>query len=148
MPRNRFNLYVPQKQASPRVKKVAREIKRILAEIFLKQDIPPIWNKNDEMVPFPGILTITDVQLSADLIECKVFVMPLANQNIEKVEPYLTLAAPVIRKCFAEKSMLRFVPNFRFYLDSSFQIAERIDKLININKQHENNHSFEQEAKE
>lgn len=128
--RSRLQLYVPERRESSRVKKVAREIRRILSEIFAEQDIPPVWDAGGAVVPFPGPLTVTDVKLAADLVDCKVFVMPLANRQAEAVEPYFSLAAPLVRKQFAARSVLRLVPNFHFLLDSSFQTAERLDALL------------------
>lgn len=136
MSKQRLSLFVPEGKSSPRVKKVAREIRRILSEIFMRQDIPPVWDDEGTLVPFPGPLTVTDVQLSADLVECRVFVMPLANKHADAIAPYFALATPLVRKQFAQYSELRLVPNFHFSLDTSFAVAEKIDALIFQNHEH------------
>ncbi|MDR2464642.1 MAG: 30S ribosome-binding factor RbfA [Holosporales bacterium] len=130
MPRQQLDLFVPQRSISPRVKRVEKEIRHLLSDILQRKDIPPIFDTNNNLMPFPGIITVTGVKISADLRECKVFVMPLANKMIDAVLPYFELACPIIRKIFAQKSKMRFVPNFTFEIDSSFATAERIEQLL------------------
>lgn len=130
MPKRSLNLFVPTRTPSPRPHRVEKEIKRILSEIFQRQEVPPIWGEDDALIPFPGPLTVTDVKISADLRECTVFVMPLANHLADTLAPYFEHATPVIRKLFAGKASFRIVPNFRFVLDSSFATADKIEALL------------------
>lgn len=134
MPKRQLDLFIPLKAPSPRLKRVEKEIKQILSEIFQRQDIPPIWDEKGQLIPFPGIITITYVKISSDLQECSVFIMPLANRVVGNIESYFEKAAPLIRKSFAQKSVLRLIPHFKFQLDSSFSTAERIEKLLNSHK--------------
>jgi ribosome-binding factor A len=133
MSRQQLDLFVSQKAPSPRIKRVEKEVRNLLAGILQRNEIPPIFDKNNQLVPFPGIITVTGVKMSMDLHECKVFIIPLANKMIDSVSPYFELATPVIRKVFAQKSKMRFVPNFKFEIDSSFATADRIEKLLKEN---------------
>jgi ribosome-binding factor A len=60
--------------------------------------------------------------------------MPLANMHAEFVEPYFSVATPLVRKAFAKKTSLKFVPNFYFKLDSSFSDIEHLEELMQKNK--------------
>ncbi|MDR0630992.1 MAG: 30S ribosome-binding factor RbfA [Holosporales bacterium] len=128
-----LDLFVPTRAPSPRVNRVEKEIRAILSNIFQRQDIPPIFSKLGDVIPFPGIVTITRVKISPDLRECKVFLRPLIGEHAEKVVDYFSVAVPVIRKLFAQQSRLRVVPNFKFEIDLSFEAAERIDELLRKN---------------
>lgn len=130
MSKRPLNLFVPTKAPSTRPHRVEKEIRRLLSEIFQRQEMPPIWDDDRKEIPFPGPLTVTEVQISKDLRECNVFVMPLANRQVNAIGPYFERATPVLRKVFAERSTLRLVPNFRVRLDNSFATAERIEALL------------------
>ncbi|MDR1907778.1 MAG: 30S ribosome-binding factor RbfA [Holosporales bacterium] len=145
MPSSQLNLFVPARAPLPRVKRVEKEVRAILADIFQRQDIPPVFDKDKKLIPFPGIITVTGVHISGDLRECKVFLMPLASNvlhagehdNAEVILNYFETATPLIRKVFAHQSKMRIVPNFHFEIDSSFAVAERIDELLKINSSKE-----------
>ncbi|MDR3285143.1 MAG: ribosome-binding factor A [Holosporales bacterium] len=133
MRKNQLNLFLPEKPNSSRVEKVASGIKRVLSEIFQRQEIPSVFNAQNKQVILPNI-TVTHIKLSTDLRECTVWVTPLANKNAEDVELYFNLATPLIRKIFAKKSNMKFIPNFYFKLDSSILEVERIEKILQENK--------------
>ncbi|GHS92327.1 hypothetical protein AGMMS49949_04330 [Alphaproteobacteria bacterium] len=130
MAKNPLDLFVPQKLPSPRTNRVAKEIQRLLSQLFQRQDLPPVWNESQQIMPFPGPITITEVKVSSDLQACTVFFMPLARQNVEAWHYYFKRATPLIRKQFAKQSLLRFVPSFVFLLDPQFEIEERMDLLL------------------
>lgn len=125
-----LNLFVPTRTPSPRTKRVEHEVRHILAEIFQRQDIPPVRGADRQIVPFPGPLTVTSVKISPDLRECRVGVLPLDPKKSEEMVTYFELATPLIRKSFAGRSIFRVVPHFRFQLDSTFATAERLEALL------------------
>jgi ribosome-binding factor A len=127
------NLFVPEKARFPRLVRVASEIKKVLSEIFQRQEVQAVFDKNGDLIEFPNYVTVTNVKISRDLRECKVWIMPFTDSHIEKTMLYFDVAAPFIRKVFAQKSKLRLVPNFHFKLDSSIEEVERITKLLNKN---------------
>lgn len=131
-----LNLFLPEKQSSPRVKKVESKVKRILSEIFQRDSIPPIRNEEGEFLNFPGPITINHIKISSDLKDCKVFIMPLANINVEKIAPYFEHATPVIRKIFAKQSDMRFIPEFHFILDDKISYIEKLENIIKENQKH------------
>jgi ribosome-binding factor A len=125
-----LDLFVPEKSTFPRSKRAAKEVKRLLSEIFQKQDVPPFLGPDQQYLTFPGQVTITDVKISNDLKECTVSIVSLANSRTEDVEAYFCQATSLIRKIFARKSTLRFVPHFTFRLDDSFLKVAELEKLL------------------
>lgn len=125
-----LDLFLPAKAPSPRLKRVEREIRQLLAEIFQRQDVPAVWDADRKAVPFPGPVTVTHVKISPDLRECRVGILPLDPKKAEEWEHYVALATPLIRKSFAHRSIFRVVPQFHFYLDPSFATAERLEALL------------------
>jgi ribosome-binding factor A len=128
--KEKLDLFTPAKLASPRVNRAAKEVMRILSEIFQRREIPAVLDHDGKVVQFPGIITITDVKISPDLRECKVFISSLTNKNDEEVKSYFDKANHFIRKVFAQKSTMKFVPNFTFCLDERIEVADRIDKIL------------------
>jgi ribosome-binding factor A len=118
---------------------VEKEIRAVLSAMFQRQSIPPVFNKGGDVIPFPGVVTITNVKISGDLRECKVLVTPFASKETDSIIHYFEKATPLIRKMFAQHSNLKAVPNFKFELDTSFEEAERIDELLRKNNEQSTN---------
>lgn len=137
--KQQLDLFVPAKAPSPRLKRVEHEVRQILAEIFQKQDIAPVWNEERELIPFPGPLTVTSVKISPDLHECWIGVTPLDPNKAAATERYLPAAEPLIRKSFAKRSVFRVVPRLFFHLDTTFAKAERLDALLKARSPREEN---------
>lgn len=133
--RSKLDLHLPEKAPSPRVQRVSKEVKQILSDIFLRQELPPIFDENNNVVECPFSLTITNIKLSSDLKECKVFLTSLGKQNVDFIERYFMYATPVVRKMFAKKSVLKFVPNFVFLLDETLDKIEKLDNIFKINRE-------------
>ena len=108
---------------SIRQKKVAREIQRDLA-VILNQMAPKILGKE--------IITLIDVEVSPDLSIAKCYIGFMNSDDKKLSLDTVEFHAKEIRKIFASgpgRSMKK-VPEFRFYLDTSMDHAERIDKLL------------------
>ena len=129
-----LDLFVPTKSPSHRLKRVEREVRQLLADIFQRQDIPVVWDANRNSVPFPGPVTVTHVKISPDLRECRVGILPLDPKKSDEWSRYAALAAPLIRKSFANRSIFRVVPQFHFYLDPTFETAERLEALLALKR--------------
>ena len=80
-----------------------------------------------------GLLTITDVKVSADFSYAKVYVTNLASDGNESPEviQYLNEAAPYLRKLIGKEAKLRVIPEFRFVYDESIAYGNRLSKIIN-----------------
>jgi len=76
-------------------------------------------------------ITISEISVSPDLSNARVYTMPLGGQHSETVLPALNRLAPVIQREVAGKVHLRRVPRLKFLLDDSFETAARLNMVFN-----------------
>ncbi len=76
------------------------------------------------------VVTVTEVRPAPDLKSATVFVMPLGGENEEEAVAALARAAPYLRRRIAAEVNLRYAPELRFALDTSFDTADRIERLL------------------
>jgi len=94
--------------------------------------------------PRLGFVTITRVELSADLRNAKIFFSVLGNgEAYKKTKDALDSALGFIRKLISERINLRFSPEIIFRDDRSSEYSVRIEEVLNEIRQKE-----EQERKE
>ena len=79
-------------------------------------------------------LTISYVKMSKDLRIANVYLMPLGGENKNKIIEEINNQRFIFQK-FLSKAKLnsKFTPKINFYLDDSFDEAEKIEKLL-LNK--------------
>ena len=79
-------------------------------------------------------ITISYVKMSKDLRIANVYLMPLGGKNKNKIIEEINSQKYVFQK-FLSKARLnsKFTPKINFYLDDSFDEAEKIEKLL-LNK--------------
>lgn len=111
-------------QPSQRGLKVSEEIRRALSGIF-QEGI--FWEKELENIS----LTITEVRISPDLRNARVFVLPLGKEASGSLMRILGKMIPRIRKTLSKKLRLRVVPDLTFHMDNSFDNFKQIDSLLN-----------------
>jgi ribosome-binding factor A len=75
-------------------------------------------------------LTVTEVRMSPDLKHANAYVMPLGGANGAEVVEGLNRVAGYLRHEVAKDVPLKFLPEYRFYLDNSFDEGARIDALL------------------
>ncbi len=113
-----------------RTDKLARQIQRDLGEIF---------NSLSSKLFENAFITIMEVRVSADLGIAKVYlgIMNYAKKN-ELLE-MIKFHTPAIRKNLSDKirNQVRKIPNLHFYLDTTLDNAEHIEKLLEKIKQEE-----------
>jgi ribosome-binding factor A len=81
--------------------------------------------------PAIGFVTVTDVEVSADLRNARVYVSVLGDgdrkheslKGLERARPYL-------QNLLGSRVRLRYLPVLRFLLDESIEYGNRIDALI------------------
>ncbi len=108
--------------ASQRQLRVGEEIRHILANLIMRND----WPKGELSNP----VTVTRVDISPDLQNAVVLVMPLGGLKREESMAFLTEMAPYMRKYLADHMGLRRVPYLKFLLDETFDKAEKMDRLL------------------
>ena len=82
--------------------------------------------------PRMGFVTITRVELTADLRNAKIFFSVLGNdENYKKTQEALDSGAGFIRKMLAETINLRYAPEIIFREDRSSEYSVRIQEILN-----------------
>ena len=95
----------------------------------LKREISVILQKEFKD-PRVGMVTISEVVVSKDLSNAKVFFFMMDEQEVEKTEKILNAAAGFFRSKLAHSVILRTVPKLNFKYDDSLAKGGRIDSLL------------------
>ena len=106
-----------------RLERVAELIRHALSEILARGDV-----LDDTLERHP--VTVPVVRMSPDLKLAMVSVMPLGGRDAAATIDALNRHKKEIRTLLAHKVNLKFAPELRFALDSSFDAQERIDALL------------------
>ncbi|HUP95982.1 MAG TPA: 30S ribosome-binding factor RbfA [Burkholderiales bacterium] len=78
-----------------------------------------------------GLLTITDVEVSADQSHAKVFFTLLGDETrVKETTIGLTRAAGFLRTQLAQRMKLRTVPTLEFKYDASIERGMKLSRLI------------------
>ena len=121
---------IRQSNSSPysqRQLRVGELIKQSLGQIFLRDEakVPTLITKN---------ITVTEVRMSPDLKSARAYVIPLGGKDTENAVNVLTQFSYLIRKALSKKIDMKFLPKVSFVGDTSFDYAEKIERLIQKNK--------------
>ena len=113
--------------SSQRQMRFSELIRSIISECLLVEDF---YNLSFETAS----ITISYVKMSKDLRLANVYVMPLGGVNKTKIIEELNEKKYIFQK-FLSKARLnsKFTPKIIFFLDDSFDEAEKIEKLL-LNK--------------
>ena len=113
---------------SQRQLRVGETLRHVLSEILMRQDFfdPDLANVS---------VTISEILVSPDLRNARVYTMPLGGINVDIILPALNRLAPVIQSLVAKKVHLRRTPRLRFFLDNSFENAAKMNQLFHAIKQ-------------
>jgi len=113
-----------------RTDKLARQIQRDLGEIF---------NSLSSRLFENAFITIMEVRVSADLGIAKVYIGVMNYPKKQELLELIQFHNPLIRKTLSDKirNQVRKIPNLQFYLDTTLDNAEHIEKLLEKIKQDE-----------
>jgi ribosome-binding factor A len=109
-----------------RTERVAGEIREVLGEIVVRQEI------KDPRVRIAGIITFTHVRLSGDLRQAKAFftVHGMDDESLERVRQGLASASGYMRRRIAERLRLKSTPTLSFEVDRVFEQEAHLDELL------------------
>ena len=111
------------KPPSQRQLKVGELIRHALAEIFARGEIADdVLNRHS--------LTVPEVRMSPDLKLATVYVMTLGGGEAEEAVAHLDKHKRYLRGLLAKRISVKFMPELRFKVDTSFEAASRIDELL------------------
>lgn len=113
---------------SQRQLQIGENIKRIMSEIFLRDDILTV----------PGsYITILEADVSPDAKNVKIYIDIFGNEKIhDKIISSLNNAAPHFRHKLAGKITLRSVPEISFILDKTQDRAMQLENLFLAEEKH------------
>ena len=113
--------------SSQRQLRFSELIRSLISECLLVEDF---YNFSFETTS----ITISFVKMSKDLRIANVYLMPLGGENKNKIIEEINNKKFIFQK-FLSKARLnsKFTPKINFYLDDSFDEAEKIEKLL-LNK--------------
>ena len=103
--------------------RVGEELRHALAHILERGEL------HDPVLAATAV-TVTEVRVSPDLRQARVYVMPLGGSRQEAVVAALMRARGFLRRRLAGSIELKFVPDLAFRLDRSFDEADRIERAL------------------
>ena len=114
-------------KSSQRQIRFAELIRSVVSECLLVEDF---YSLDFEI----SSITISYVKMSKDLRIANIYLMPLGGQNKEMILDQINNQKFKFQS-FLSKAKLnaKFTPKIKFYLDDSFDEAEKIEKLL-LNK--------------
>lgn len=112
------------KGPSNRQLRVGEVIRQALSEIFMRREIHnPLLSK--------VLLTISEVRMSVDLKHAFIFVSPLSEKMSNELKVALKNEIPRLRSHIGKTIKLRNTPELHFEEDTSYEQAEKINRLLN-----------------
>jgi len=108
---------------SQRQLRVGELVRHALAEMLTRGDV------HDPVIE-GHIITIPEVQVTADLRLATIYVMPMGGRDADQVVAAFERHKKYLRAEIAHRINLKFAPDIRFRVDDRFAEAERIDKLL------------------
>jgi len=108
---------------SQRQLKVGEELRHLISNALLRESFYDEHIKNNN-------ITITEVDLSPDLKNAKVFVMPLGGENKLDVLNSLNKITSRLKKIISNNIGLRQTPKLSFKIDETFEYAKNIYDIL------------------
>ena len=110
--------------SSQRQMRFSELIRSLISECILVEDF---YNLEISI----NSITVSFVKMSKDLRMANVYIMPLGGQNQNNIIQKLNENKFIFQK-FLSKAKLnsKFTPKIHFYLDDTFDEAEKIEKLL------------------
>lgn len=115
---------------SERILRVNSEIQKAISEVIQTELKNPM---------IKGLITVTKVDTTADLDQCKVYLSIFEEETREDVFNAIKHSAGFIRREVARRVDLRKTPFLTFFLDTSYDYGKKIDETINKINEDRNN---------
>ena len=108
---------------SVRLLKVGERVRHVLSELLTRQQV------HDDTLSGHTV-SVTEVRMSPDLRQAKVYVKPLLGGDEEAVLKALRQNTAYLQREVAQRLGLKFAPKLKFLADESFDEAGRIEQLL------------------
>lgn len=108
---------------SQRMLRVGELVRHALAGLFARGEI------EDEALD-GKVITVPEVRMTPDLKIANAYVMPLGGEGAEAIVAALNRHQKFIRGRIAPELDLKFAPEFKFFVDTTFEEFGKIDALL------------------
>jgi len=108
---------------SQRQLRVGEELRHLISNALLRESFYDGYIKNNN-------ITITEVNVSPDLKNAKVYVMPLGGKNKLDVLNSLNKVSGRFKKIISSNISLRQTPKLVFKIDETFEYAKKINDIL------------------
>ena len=112
---------------SQRMLRVGELVRHALAGLFARGEI------EDEVLA-GKVITVPEVRMSPDLKLASAYIMPLGGEGADAVAEALNRHNRFIRGRIAPEIDLKFAPEFRFFVDETFEEFGKIDALLKTDR--------------
>ena len=113
---------------SQRQLRVGEELRHLISNALLRESF------YDQIIE-NNTITITEVNVSPDLKNAKVYIMPLGGENKLEVLDSLNKSNGRIKKLISNNINLRQIPKLQFKIDETFEYAKNIENILQKIKQ-------------
>jgi ribosome-binding factor A len=97
----------------------------------IRQELSELLSRGEVHDPGIGFITLTRVQVTADLQLARVYYTTMGDQNARKdTAKALKRATPFFRRHVGGRLQLRRVPELEFRFDESIEHQDRIEQII------------------
>ena len=104
--------------------RVASEIKKVVSDFLIRRGVADYEGVN------PSMIVVTDVVVSSCLRHAKIFVSSIDGKCGDDYMEFLEVYSAQIRKAVGDNVKLKFVPELKFIVDTSFEEARKIENLL------------------
>lgn len=108
---------------SQRMLRVGELVRHALAGLFARGEI-------EDPLLEGVVLTVPEVRMTADLKLANAYVIPLGGERAEEIVAALNRHHRFIRGRIAPELDLKFAPDLRFFVDTTFDTFGKIDALL------------------
>ena len=108
---------------SQRMLRVGELVRHALAGLFARGEI------EDELLE-GKVITVPEVRMTPDLKLANAYVMPLGGEGAEAIVEALNRHRKFIRGRIAPELDLKFAPEVKFFVDTTFEEFGKIDALL------------------
>ena len=108
---------------SQRQLRVGEELRHLISNALLRESF------YDQIIE-NNTITVTEVNVSPDLKNAKVYIMPLGGENKLEVLESLNKSNGRIKKLISSNINLRQIPKLQFKIDETFEYAKNIENIL------------------
>ena len=108
--------------------KVGEELRHLISNALLRESFYDEHIKNNN-------ITVTEVNISPDMKNAKIYVMPLGGENKIEILNSLNKVSGRLKKIISKNISLRQTPRLNFEIDQTFEYSYKIHNILeNIKK--------------